>query len=368
MAYMSKDETNNIFLNYFKENIFFNKLFIVLDNKNNYQIEFLKIKDGYLSLLNRDFIIERITIIKHLNLKILFADENNVVLYEEDLLFQANFFNKLIDLSRYNSYFPFYDENNYIKPEKIAVITLSNNDNIFIKIFFDYYSKITNKNNLYIIDHGSDFRSDYFDLGMQRIYIPKGYENELNKLRFMEYFQRFLLNKYEWIIKVDLDEIILYKNGPQNILKYLENINCNCIIKPSSGYNVLHNYQIEDEIDLNKLITTQRNHLKFDNQFCKPAISNYPVNWSLGFHESLNDEKILFSDDFCMLHLARISINERHRRNQLFYTIKRTQEEINIVTKGKSDEFISLENIKKQIDIELNEGYIEMPEWIKGQF
>jgi len=339
--------------------------YFIYDDDNVKKIEYKKINENTIFLFNDWFIIDR-EILNSKNLKLLCRNINDNYFYD-DILYDKTYFNHLIDLNKYQNYPPYYLEK-YEKPAELAVLSLSSNDDLFVKIFIDYYSKITNIENIFIIDHGSEFISDYYNCGVQVIKIPKGYESELNKVKFIETFQRFLFTKYKWVLKIDLDELIIFKNGPNKIKNYLMSIDRDIIIRPSKGYNLIQNYHVEDDIDINRNISDQRDYMIFSQDYCKPSISNIPINWSIGFHQCFNEDKLFDSDDFIMIHLAFVSLKERYRRNKLFYDIKRTNNELKIVGAGKTDTFDTIEKIKNGIDNMLKQDVVVMPDWIKGQF
>ena len=366
MPILYKDENHQIYL---KFNVNIDNLtdFHFVDEKLIVKkINFLKIDENTISIENNWFIVDR-EILNSQDLKIICKNIETGAYFYDEIFYDKSYFKHLVDLNKYENYPPYYHET-YQKPGGIAVLSLASNDDIFIKIFTDYYKKITDIENIFIIDHGSNFKSEYHNCGAQFVKIPKGYESELNKVKFIETFQRFLLTKYDWVIKVDLDELIIYKNGPENIKYYLENISTKTIIRPTLGYNLIQNYHIEEDIDLSKPLTHQRKTMIYSSDYCKPSISNIPVNWSIGFHQCFNTNEVMPSDDFIMIHLAFVSINERYRRNQLFYHLNRTENELKIVGAGKTDTFDSIDKIKIGLDDMLKDTITVLPDWAIGQF
>ena len=321
---------------------------------------------NYLIVRNDFFIIERIAklFVDDLTIEINGICDEPIV---EKLNFHYTIFKDLIDFSLSEKFLPF-NYKVYKKPSEIAVFTHACNETIFLEIFLNHYKKFTSVSNLYIIDHGSFFIPEKIkESGINIIRIPKGEVDQLNIKRFVEYFQRFLLTQYNWVIHVDADELIVHEKGIDFLLNELLNKDDKCILKPEIGYEIYQDEQ-EEEINLEIPITLQRKlAFRFDN-YAKPALSSIPTSYSIGFHDQLDLINMKIIKGLCMIHLANVSIGERIRRNLNWQGYLSSEGDVSVIDhnsrKTKETEIRrEISEMKKN-----NKQQIKIPEWMIGIF
>jgi hypothetical protein len=275
---------------------------------------------------------------------------NSEIFYSEELLLAPSYFKNFIDLST-PEFFPPFQYNLYNKPKRLAILTHVYNEDYFLKIFINYYSKIVPLIDIYIIDHGSDFidKKKYFEMGCQIISIPRSDVDHLNIKKYVEYFQRFLLTQYRWVISVDVDELLICKNGIKEFHDFLDQNKSPCIIKPYMGVNLIQHPQKETDLKDIENISMHRSYYKFAKSFDKPVLASAPTTWGLGFHYSLNDNLIKTSDLFLLVHLAHISINEKLIRNIRWNKNKQSDGDAIHVAQRRLDSRSEIENEHKEM-------------------
>ena len=142
-------------------------------------------------------------------LSVVILNKLHVIVSEEILYFPTNFYTKYLDLAGVN-FNPTWSNHSYKKTSDIAVFSRIFNETEFVEIFIRHYSKLTEPSNIYLIDHSSE-NTSFLKIaelhGCQVIRIPRGETDENNMRSFCEYFQRFLLTKYCWVIYADIDEL-----------------------------------------------------------------------------------------------------------------------------------------------------------------
>jgi len=336
------------------------------------EIEVISLKIGFRSanlfaLISEQFLVERAAIHAKNGLKLHIVDNASGKIIEEPVHFEPSFFAPHLDLSTSES-FPPYNYATYQRPEKLAVFTHASNEDIFLKTFINYYSQLTDRQHIYIIDHGSDYHSQWLsaETGCQVIRIPKGKIDHLNIKRYVEYFQRFLLTQYQWVLHVDSDELLVHKKGPAYLCDELLNQYHDVSLQASIGLNLIQDPRTEKELNLDLPITSQRSHYQVADGYDKPVLSSIPTTWILGFHKNLMDTRNVVVDDLCLVHLAFVSLEERVRRNRLWREYTLTEADSTFVNQSVRND--GTDQVKAELMDMLSKGTIVAPAWLSGQF
>lgn len=158
-----------------KNNIIIIKVDSNLDLWSNYSLLYegsilstslVKIATNYLAVTNNNhFSLERLmlqTMYDECSFRLLLSNDQEDFFFEE-IFIHFSFFGEFIDLSNSNYLLPHFEvSNEYKKPGKFAVFTHVYNEDIFIEIFINHYiNLVDNWKDIYIIDHGSSFKSKY---------------------------------------------------------------------------------------------------------------------------------------------------------------------------------------------------------------
>jgi len=292
---------------------------------------------------------------------------NSDIFYSEELLLAPSYFKNFIDLST-PEFLPPFHYNRYNKPKRLAILTHVYNEDFFLEIFIKYYSKIAPLIDIYIIDHGSDFieKKKYFEMGCQIISIPRSYVDHLNIKKYVEYFQRFLLTQYRWVISVDVDELLICKNGIKEFYDFLDQNKLPCIIKPYMGVNLIQHPQKETDLKDIENISMHRSYYKFAQSYDKPVMASAPTTWGLGFHYSLNDSLVETSDLFFLVHLAHISIDEKLTRNIRWNKNKQSEGDAIHVVQRRLDSRNKIEN--EHLEMLVGDDFFDLKSITKGLF
>ncbi|MDR2690417.1 MAG: glycosyltransferase family 2 protein [Azoarcus sp.] len=285
---------------------------------------------------------------------------------EENLAFSASFFLDKLDLAKQN--IPFFAPCTllpvYPRPGHLAVFTRAFNEDIFLKIFIDHYKKLTDPDNIFIIDHGSTMVSKYLqdESGIQVIRIPKGQTDDQHAARYFAWFQRFLLSHYEWVISSDCDELLIHREGVDGLKTMLSHPGN--IIKCGHGIGVIMDPDSEMEIDLQRPVSQQRRFMYHDPVYAKPALASAPTTWHLGFHQNLDDHLTRVCDDLWLVHLRDVSVDERVRRSHLWADNMRRVWSSSTVEKLRKKQ----ETIAREFRDRIRTEAVPIPEWMRGMF
>lgn len=177
---------------------------------------------------------------------------------------------------------------------KCALLSICYNEPDFFKMWYAYYSKFFNAEDIYVLDDGSD-EGQYsgYDCNIQ-ITHPRnapgqprhisGSGDEHIRMVNTEKCNE-LLKTYEYVLRIDMDEFVVpdpieYPGGLGQFIAEFDDDFAQC-----SGYNV-----IDNGVTFNPDQTpwlAQRTHYQRDwIWYCKVVLVNQSPNWSQGFHQS----------------------------------------------------------------------------------
>jgi hypothetical protein len=167
-----------------------------------------------------------------------------------------------------------------------AIITIVQNGNKFLPIWYRYYSKFFMPQDIYILDYGT---TDGSLDGIQANIIPIANHSvevvpQGNKL--INDLKKELLQKYQYVVYADYDEIIYYPGGFDALLQ------TNQEYYTTRGYEVVQNRKMEAPIDWNRSILEQRKYWYRCEAFDKSLITRTDFTWAMGNH-SVSKEKVI---------------------------------------------------------------------------
>lgn len=321
---------------------------------------------GTVSVRDDFYFLEKIIVnfaTKAIGIKILNQD-GTVELCQEQILFHHSFFAGVLDVSASPYVPPFLHEAEYTKPAFLAVFTHVYNDGDKLKVWENHYTKLTDPSHLYVIDHGSDVPAEHFLRGSTNVVrIPRGSVHHVNIARFCEFFQRFLLSQYQWVIHTDSDELIVHRRGNGALLERLR-VSPPGIIRPR-GFEIIQNCDSEPPLNHTLPITLQRKHIKYSVSYSKPAIAAIPVSWGPGFHFALNAD-MAEEEDIWMMHFAfadarlTMETNRRWKQSQLSRMDEHYTPQVH-----RPD---TMEGVAELYRRMLEDGSELMPDWMLGAF
>lgn len=193
---------------------------------------------------------------------------------------------------------------------KLAIVTMAYNEPDYIGIWRSYYGKQVGDRNLFIVDHGSDdgSTSGLGDINVMR--IPRSPQDDILRAGFLSKFCSSLLDWYDCVMYVDIDEIAV--PDPRffpDLLTF-----CGSVSKPilnAIGINVIHRLGYETAFDPTVGVLSQRSWAFRSSSMCKPILIRRPVVWAPGFHSA--DAPAAF-EQFYLFHLRWFDLDIGLRR------------------------------------------------------
>jgi len=195
----------------------------------------------------------------------------------------------------------------------IAIVTMVNNEDYFLPLWINHYSKVKNAQ-LVVVDHGSnDGSTDKLPPNINKITIPQSKPYfELDRALTISDLQHSLLHYYDCVIYTDVDELLVV--DPElglDLAAFIEQSEDHPVISPI-GLNVLHLSEAEPALDIAKPILAQRPHAYFHSNYCKPVITRTPTRWMRGFHGC--DEETFLDRGLYLFHLAHFDLSYSRKR------------------------------------------------------
>lgn len=223
-----------------------------------------------------------------------------------------------------NSFFKYDFIMNFTSPLRIAAITKCYQETTMLPIWIRHYARLVGKDNLFILDDGSDppVKAE------QYIYVEhiprRKYLDEQDSVNIMSEWQHKLLKLYDWVLCIDTDEFIIPRPSRWTSLhEYLAQCSaktCRCV-----GVEIIDPL-IGKPVDWSRPILKQRSKGTIKSWSCKPSVSSVPTQWEPGFHRCQNET--LFAHDLWLFHLKYADQNHLLERSKLRRRIPRNPEDI----------------------------------------
>jgi hypothetical protein len=250
------------------------------------------------------------------------------------------------------------------KSRPLAIFTQTFNEGDLLLYWEAYYGKLVGYENLYILNNaGTDDSCSKLNAKTNLINMPDSINDLHHAMQTQGYFQRFLLLKYKWVLKVDVDEFMVSK---ENLLEIIDNLP-NGIYAPEMAVAVVHDVNTEKSFNYQNLVCEQRgNFVEELDIMKKPSLASTPATWGPGNHSVSEGHKVL--NDFWMVHLHSLDLERLVQRNHRF-SLMETTRDTDLITKafsllkGNDFEFI-YNHSRSELASLLEKKRISIPNWI----
>jgi len=189
-----------------------------------------------------------------------------------------------------------------------AVFTVVQNESLFLRIWSNYYCKMSPDVDVFVLDDSSsdgsleEMRSRFPAVNVQS--IEPGRRYDLVRLRkSVQSFQQSLLEKYEVVVYTDVDEFLLTA-GPEGFATFLEQFRASSRPQArASGWHCVHAAG-EEPIRLveGKSVLEGRKSMWRLPRYDKVLVSKVVSSWTNGFHGCVGAENLKPDPDLILLH------------------------------------------------------------------
>ena len=193
-----------------------------------------------------------------------------------------------------------------------AVLTMVQNEAVFLPIWLGYYSRFFAPEDIYVLDHESTDGSTEGD-GFRRIPVSHESVDHAWMVQMIEEHQHELLERYDVVLVTDVDEIVTPLPEWGTLGEYIDRFDedwVNCV-----GYEIVHLADIEPPYRPDRPILDQRHYWFANGAYDKPVLATVPMAWRPGFH-ARTDGRINWDPDLRLIHLHRMDYAiclDRHR-------------------------------------------------------
>ncbi len=196
--------------------------------------------------------------------------------------------------------------------DKIAVISMARNDDMFIQKWISYYGNQFGEHNLFLILDGMDQKKPS-NKNINCLCVPhkklSRSQGDKNRIQIVSSLAKSLFKRYERVIACDIDEfLVLDPNITTNLSDYLLRRTSHSSIS-ALGIDVGQHIDKEQPIDLKTNFLSQRSFGVLAARYTKPIIACKPLNWGSGYHrvkwKNYNIDKNLYLFHFGMVDYKR---------------------------------------------------------------
>lgn len=196
----------------------------------------------------------------------------------------------------------------------VAAVTFVYNESFNLSLWIGYYGKLFGRENLFVVDRGSDDGSTADLPGVNLIRVPRRAFDEHEKTDFMSSFHASLTSFYDAVIITDCDEIIVPDPADYaDLSQYIERLPGDYV--NALGIDVLHLITEELPLDPARGILSQRKYGRFLSPECKQLISRVPVRWLPGLH--CTNRKPAFDPKLFIFHLKWVDYGRAVLRQEV---------------------------------------------------
>lgn len=245
---------------------------------------------------------------------------------------------------------------------RIAAITQSYDEPLFLPIWVHHYGRLIGPENLFIIDDSPkrDIADRYTGLNVLR--KPEGKFHENERALYVSLFHKALLQRYDAALYTDTDELL----APDPA--YAKSLGEIVASEPklplaAAGFDVLHNHLAEPAIDPARPLFAQRRYMQFQRAYCKPTISRRVMQWNSGFHIANGETK--FCPRLLLFHLRAVDLDGARARHRSYSAVEFSRDTIeqrqSVQMRWESDKYIrsyfptrnlDLAGCRDEIDVE----------------
>ena len=207
---------------------------------------------------------------------------------------------------------------------RIAIITMVYNEKVMLPIWRRYYGAIFGRENLFILDHGSDDGSTEDLKNENRIKLFRETFCNADRVKLISKFHESLLSIYDYVIYTDCDEFLVPDPSTGKTLKEFIEARKRPYFTPV-GLNLVHVTETEAKLDVRKPILNQRRYVQFVSPMIKTLISSVPIIWGSGFHSS--SVFPLIEEGLFLFHLKRFDMQNDYNRTKITREVVRPESE-----------------------------------------
>lgn len=205
--------------------------------------------------------------------------------------------------------------------KSLACFTVAQDESIGLRMWLAHYAQYAPDAAIYILDHDSagSFKTELQDLASAygAIVVPVHHRHSFNYewlKNVVETFMAFLLQSFSFVCFSEIDELVMPVDGT-NLNEFINAHDAR--VYRACGYNVVHAYPTEPDLDWHKPILRQRQSWYPSLLYSKVCLSSFPVFFNYGFHKAYNvPEGLPGHKSLLLCHMHQADFKTALRRHQ----------------------------------------------------
>lgn len=188
----------------------------------------------------------------------------------------------------------------------VAFVTMVYDDAFFLDLWVRYYSRFTDRRNLYVITHGPQDYAHEIAAGCNIIEVNRRapYRSmDQDRFQLVNHLCSGLNYMFDWVVYNDVDELLVLDPAlGDDLIGYIEGIDRRTKVVSPLGVEVLHRVDLESDYDPSRAMLAQRKYMRVNAWYCKPCLTQIPLQWGPDGHGS-EHEVYTLSEDLYLFHL-----------------------------------------------------------------
>lgn len=188
----------------------------------------------------------------------------------------------------------------------VAFVTMVYDDAFFLDLWVRYYSRFTERRNLYVITHGPQDYAQDIAAGCNIIEVNRRapYRSmDQDRFQLVNHLCSGLNYMFDWVVYNDVDELLVLDPAVgDDLIAYIEGISPHTKVVSPLGVEVLHRVDLESDYDPSRAMLAQRKYMRVNAWYCKPCLTQIPLQWGPDGHGSEHGTYTL-SEDLYLFHL-----------------------------------------------------------------
>lgn len=167
----------------------------------------------------------------------------------------------------------------------VAALTMVFNERHFLPVWLHHYGRQFGRENLYVVDDGSDDGSTQGLGAVNVLRRPRGELDEARRAAEVSQISAQLLTRHEAVIFTDVDEMLV--PDPMLGLTLADYVATRVDEHATTtGLNVHFDMRGEAALDAGLPLFRQRRYVQYDWAYCKTLVTRVPLRWKAGFHQA----------------------------------------------------------------------------------
>lgn len=192
--------------------------------------------------------------------------------------------------------------------QSAAIWTMVRDEDFFLKLWVDYYSRFVPRRQLFILVDGEDSTLPDGLEGCQIVVLPHsevGPGWDRRRWDFLSHFASALTMRFDVVIGGDVDELIVVDPELEtDPVRFILEQTAEPVISPFA-VEIVHRTDLEKPLNAALPILGQRRYGRINVAYCKPCIHRVPLKWSTGQHFSDHPDLCL-SRSLFLFHLRYV--------------------------------------------------------------